>query len=54
MRTIPVALKTVLGPQRFIATHQTALMLAAALLLLIALYQNARKVNNNDACRVRS
>ncbi|VAW74789.1 hypothetical protein MNBD_GAMMA14-2315 [hydrothermal vent metagenome] len=53
MRTIPVALKTVLGPQRFIATHQTALMLAAAL-LLIALYQNARKVNNNDACRVRS
>jgi len=43
-----------LGPQRFIATHQTALMLVAALLLLVGLYQNARKVNNSDACRVRS
>ncbi|HED18403.1 MAG TPA: hypothetical protein ENI74_02735 [Gammaproteobacteria bacterium] len=43
-----------LGPQRFIATHQTALMLAAALLLLVALYQNARKINNSGGCRVRA
>jgi len=50
----PLAGRIGLGPQRFIATHQTALMLVAALLLLIALYQNARKVNNSGECRART
>lgn len=41
-----------LGPQRFIATHQTGLLVAAALLLFLALYQNAKKVINGASCRV--
>ncbi len=38
--------------QGFIATHQIELFIAASLLLLFALYQNARKVNEGCHCRV--
>lgn len=38
--------------QGFIATHQIELFIAASLLLLFALYQNARKVNDGVKCKV--
>lgn len=38
--------------QGFIATHQTELFIAAILLLGVALYQNARRVNAGAACSV--
>jgi len=38
--------------QGFIATHQIELFTAASLLLLLALYQNAKKVSNGIQCRV--
>ncbi|HDP90189.1 MAG TPA: hypothetical protein ENN42_09625 [Thioalkalivibrio sp.] len=38
--------------QYFIATHQTELLAAAVVLLVIALYQNARKVVQGAACRI--
>jgi len=37
--------------QGFIATHQLELFTAASLLLLIALYQNAKKVTNGVHCK---
>ncbi len=38
--------------QGFIATHQTALFSAASLLLVFALYQNAKKVVNGTQCEI--
>ncbi len=38
--------------QGFIATHQTELFFAAALLLVFALYQNAKRVAEGSRCRV--
>lgn len=42
-----------LGPQvqGFIATHQEALFAVAILLLIIALYQNAKRITNGLYCR---
>ena len=40
------------GLQGFIATHQTELFLTAALLLVFALYQNAKRVVERVHCRV--
>jgi hypothetical protein len=37
--------------QGFIATHQVELFIVASLLLLFALYQNAKKVTNGNFCR---
>ncbi len=43
----------ILGPQiqGYIATHQTELFLAAILLLMLALYQNARNIVKGIHCR---
>jgi fumarate reductase subunit D len=38
------------GLQGFIATHQSELFLAAIVLLVLALYQNARRVQAGVAC----
>jgi hypothetical protein len=42
------------GPlfQGFIATHQTELFTIAIILLLLALYQNARKVMSCPCCKI--
>jgi len=42
------------GPlfQGFIATHQTELFTIAIILLLLALYQNARKVMSGRCCKI--
>ncbi len=38
--------------QAFIATHQIELLTAASLLLLFALFQNAKKIGNGQHCKV--
>ena len=38
--------------QGFIATHETYFFLTAIALLLIALYQNAKRIAHGDACRL--
>lgn len=41
-----------MGLQGFIATHETGFFAAAIVLLIYALYQNARKVCEDACCRV--
>lgn len=50
----PALANAAAGPlQAFIARHETALLLTALALMVMALHQNARRVLQGSSCRVK-